>query len=81
MNAIGIGPYLLLGRVYKKEYAIFSRMGEITVANKASSKFASLRTTIPMSIVRQWRLQGGDKLDWEWKVIEGQMALVVSKVL
>ena len=57
-----------------------SRVGEITVATNASSKFASLRTTIPMSIVRQWKLTGGDKLDWEWKVINGQMALVVSKV-
>jgi hypothetical protein len=56
------------------------RMGEITIANKASSKFASLRTTIPMSIVRQWKLKNGDKLDWEWKVIEGQMSLVVTKV-
>jgi hypothetical protein len=56
-------------------------MGEITAANKASSRFASLRTTIPMSIVKQWKLQSGDKLDWEWKVIEGRMALVVSKVL
>lgn len=55
-------------------------MGEITVANRASSKFASLRTTIPMSIVRQWKLKDGDKLDWEWKVIEGQMSLVVTKV-
>jgi hypothetical protein len=60
---------------------ISSRLGEITVANKASSRFASLRTTIPMSIVKQWKLQSGDKLDWEWKVIEGRMALVVSKVL
>ena len=57
-----------------------SRMGEITVATKASSKFASLRTTIPMSIVKQWKLKGSDKLEWEWKIIEGQMALVVSKV-
>jgi hypothetical protein len=56
-------------------------MGEITIANKASSRFASLRTTIPISIVKQWKLQGGDKLDWEWKVIDGRMALVVSKVL
>lgn len=55
-------------------------MGEITIAIKASSKFASLRTTIPMSIVRQWKLKNGDKLDWEWKVIEGQMSLVVTKV-
>ncbi|MDW0155786.1 MAG: AbrB family transcriptional regulator [Nitrososphaeraceae archaeon] len=58
----------------------FQRMGEITVAKKASSKFASLRTTIPMSIVRQWKLEDGNKLDWEWKVIEGQLAIVVSKV-
>jgi hypothetical protein len=28
----------------------------------------------------QWKLKGGDKLDWEWKVIEGQMSLVVTKV-
>jgi hypothetical protein len=55
-------------------------MGEITVAKKASSKFASLRTTIPMSIVRQWKLKDGDKLDWGWKVIDGQLAIVVSKV-
>jgi hypothetical protein len=57
-----------------------SRMGETTVAIKASSKFESLRTTIPMSIVRQWNLKNGDKLDWEWNVIEGQMSLVVTKV-
>jgi hypothetical protein len=80
-EVIGIDTYLLLGRVYKKGRSIPSGMGEITVANKASSKFPSLRTTIPMSIVRQWKLQAGDRLDWEWKVIEGQMALVVSKVL
>ncbi len=58
----------------------FQRMGEITVAKKASSKFASLRTTVPMSIVRQWKLEDGDKLGWEWKVIDGQLAIVVSKV-
>lgn len=55
-------------------------MGEITVAKKASSKFASLRTTIPMSIVRQLKLEDGDKLDWEWKVNDGKLAIVVSKV-
>ena len=55
-------------------------MGEITVAKKASSKFASLRTTIPMSIVKQWKLEDGDRLDWEWKVIDGNLAIVVSKV-
>jgi hypothetical protein len=33
-----------------------------------------------MSIVRQWKLKEGDELDWEWKVIEGKMMLVVSKI-
>jgi Antidote-toxin recognition MazE, bacterial antitoxin len=55
-------------------------MGEVTVATKASSKFASLRTTIPMSVVKQWKLKDGDKLDWEWKVIDGKMALVVTNL-
>jgi hypothetical protein len=55
-------------------------MGEITVAKKASSKFASLRSTIPMSIVKQWKLEDGHKLDWEWKVIDGELSIVVSKV-
>ena len=56
-----------------------SLMGEITTASKASSRYASLRTTIPMSVVRQWKLKEGDKLDWEWKVIEGKMMAVISK--
>jgi hypothetical protein len=55
-------------------------MGEITTATKASSKFASLRTTIPMSVVKQWRLKEGNKLDWEWKVQNGEMTLIVKKV-
>lgn len=55
-------------------------MGENTVVNKASSKYTSLRTTIPMSIVKQWKLEDGDKLDWEWKVIDGKLSIVVNKV-
>jgi hypothetical protein len=55
-------------------------LGEVTVATKASSKFASLRTTIPMSIVKQWKLKDGDKIDWEWKVLDGKMVLIVTKV-
>lgn len=54
--------------------------GEITTATKASSKFASLRTTIPMSVVKQWKLKEGSKLDWEWKVQNGEMILIVKKV-
>ena len=55
-------------------------LGEVTVAIKASSKFASLRTTIPMPVVKQWKLKEGDKLDWEWKVQDGEMVLIVRMV-
>ena len=54
-------------------------MGEITSVAKNTKEFASLRTTIPMSMVRQWRLKPRDKLYWEWKVINGEMAAVVMK--
>ena len=56
-----------------------SFMGERTVLVKASSKFDSLRTTVPMSIVKQWKLKDGDAFDWEWKVVDGEMVLVVTK--
>ena len=39
-------------------------MGEITYLNKAASKGESLRTTVPMSIVKQFGLTEDDKLDW-----------------
>jgi len=55
-------------------------MGETTTLAKASSKFESLRTTVPMSIVKQWKLKEGDEFDWEWKVLEGEMVLIVRKV-
>jgi bifunctional DNA-binding transcriptional regulator/antitoxin component of YhaV-PrlF toxin-antitoxin module len=54
-------------------------MGEETTLAKNSPKFASLRTTIPMSIVRQWKLKEGDKLDWSWEARDGEMILVVRK--
>ncbi|MDQ6864259.1 MAG: AbrB/MazE/SpoVT family DNA-binding domain-containing protein [Thermoproteota archaeon] len=54
-------------------------MGEETTLAKNSPKFASLRTTIPMSIVRQWQLKEGDKLDWSWEARDGEMILVVRR--
>jgi hypothetical protein len=39
-------------------------MGEITTLALNSPNKASLRTTIPMFIVKQWGLNAGDKLDW-----------------
>ena len=54
-------------------------MGELTTIAKASSNFASLRTVIPMSIVRQWNLKDGDKLDWSWEARNNEMVVVVRK--
>ena len=54
-------------------------MGEVTTLAKNSPKFASLRTTIPMSIVKQWKLKEGDKLDWEWTVLNNEMVVTVRR--
>lgn len=55
-------------------------LGEITTLAKNSPKFASLRTTIPMSIIKQWKLKEGDKLDWSWEVKNGDMVVVIRRV-
>ena len=39
-------------------------MGETTTLALAATKKMSLRTTVPMSIVKQFNLGAGDKLDW-----------------
>jgi hypothetical protein len=54
-------------------------LGEQTTLVKASSKFESLRTTVPRSIVKQWKLNEGDRLDWSWEILNGKMVLVVSR--
>jgi hypothetical protein len=54
-------------------------MGEITSLTKNTKEFASLKTTVPMSFVRQWALTEKDKLCWEWKVVDGEMIAVVAK--
>jgi bifunctional DNA-binding transcriptional regulator/antitoxin component of YhaV-PrlF toxin-antitoxin module len=54
-------------------------LGEKTAVVKASSKFDSLRTTIPKSIVNQWGLKEGDTLEWTWEVKNGEMVLMVIR--
>lgn len=54
-------------------------MGEITSLTKNTKEFASLKTTVPMSFVRQWGLTEKNKLYWEWKVVNGEMIAVVAK--
>ena len=52
-------------------------MGEITTLTLNAPNKASLRTTIPMFIVKQWRLQAGDKLDWSLEARMNEITIVV----
>lgn len=55
-------------------------MGEITTLSVATSGKESLRTTVPMSIIKQFKLKAGDKLDWEFEVKNGELSLVVKPI-
>jgi hypothetical protein len=54
-------------------------MGEITTLALNSPNKASLRTTIPMFIVKQWGLHAGDKLDWSLEARRDEIVIVVKK--
>jgi len=53
-------------------------MGEITSVARNAKSFASLRTTMPISMVRQWKLKPKDKLYWEWEVRDSKMVAVAK---
>jgi bifunctional DNA-binding transcriptional regulator/antitoxin component of YhaV-PrlF toxin-antitoxin module len=55
-------------------------MGEQTSLTSATTKSESLRTTVPMSIVKQFKLKAGDKMDWTFDVREGKIIIVVHPV-
>jgi bifunctional DNA-binding transcriptional regulator/antitoxin component of YhaV-PrlF toxin-antitoxin module len=52
-------------------------MGELTTLALNAPNKASLRTTIPMFIVKQWGLKAGDKLDWSLEERKNEMTIVV----
>ena len=54
-------------------------VGEITTLALNSPKRASLRTTIPMFIVKQWGLHAGDKLDWSLEARENEIVILVKR--
>ena len=54
-------------------------MGEVTTLALNAPNKASLRTTIPMFIVKQWGLRSGDKLDWSLEARKNEMVIVVKK--
>ncbi|MGB6530045.1 MAG: hypothetical protein WBF33_18225 [Candidatus Nitrosopolaris sp.] len=54
-------------------------MGETTTLALNAPNKASLRTTIPMFIVKQWGLKSGDQLDWSFSLSNNEMVVVVRK--
>ena len=55
-------------------------MGEITTLTLAATKGVSLRTTVPMSIVKQFGLKAGDRIGWKLEVKNGDIIIVVHPV-
>ena len=53
---------------------------ETTILNLATSNRASLRTTVPMSIVKQFGLKSGDMLEWAFEVKNNEISIVVKPV-
>ncbi|MFZ0894229.1 MAG: AbrB/MazE/SpoVT family DNA-binding domain-containing protein [Candidatus Nitrosopolaris sp.] len=56
-----------------------STMTEITTASKAHSRFHSFKTTIPNSLVKEWKLKPGEKLEWSWIVVNNKMVMTIKK--
>ena len=55
-------------------------MGEQTTLTLATTGKESLRTTVPISIIKNFKLKAGDKLDWAFDIKEGKMIIVVQPV-
>jgi len=51
---------------------------EITVLSHVSKNGRSLKTTVPMSIVKHLKLREKDKLKWELKPRENDFLIVVE---
>ena len=54
------------------------QQGEVTILTKANTRSKSLRTTIPISITRQFGLKEGDYLQWAIRAKENQLLVEVS---
>jgi hypothetical protein len=56
------------------------QQGEVTVLTKANTRSNSLRTTIPISIIRQFGLTEGSHLRWEIKARQDSLFVIVSPI-
>ena len=54
--------------------------GQITTLTKANKTSQSLRTTVPMGIIKQFGLKEGDKLLWKFDVKDNKLVIVIEPV-
>jgi len=52
-------------------------MGEITKLSVATTGKESLRTIVPMSILKHFKLEAGDKLEWDFEARNSELVIVV----
>lgn len=57
-----------------------NKMGEITKLSIATTGKESLRTIVPMSILKHFKLEAGDKLEWDFEARNNEMIIVVKPV-
>ena len=55
-------------------------MGELTTLSVATSGKESLRTIVPMSILKHFKLEAGDKLEWDFEARNNEMIIIVRPV-
>jgi bifunctional DNA-binding transcriptional regulator/antitoxin component of YhaV-PrlF toxin-antitoxin module len=55
-------------------------LSETTVIGKATSKSDSLRTTVPASVVRQFKIKEGDGLEWNMTVRGGKLIIELRHI-
>jgi len=56
-------------------------LGQITTLNKANATSNSLRTTVPVDIVKLYELKEGDKIEWALEVENGKIIVKVRPVI
>lgn len=55
-------------------------LGEITTLSLAAPKKASLRTTVPMGVVKTFGLNAGDELEWTMTAKEDKLIVIVRPI-
>jgi bifunctional DNA-binding transcriptional regulator/antitoxin component of YhaV-PrlF toxin-antitoxin module len=56
-------------------------LGQITTLNKANATSNSLRTTVPVDIIKLYELKEGDKIKWDLEVEKGKIIVKVRPVV